>query len=1049
MKVKACLLILFSLALFRVFAGDHLPHNRIPPPKTITGKVTDAKGLPVEGVNIMVKGKKNGATSKKDGGYSIVADDDETLIFTIVGFKTQEIPVRGQANIDVVMQPSDKSMDEVTVISYGTQRKADITGSIATVKASDVADQPVGQFAQKLQGQVAGADVNVNTGKPGQGIEIQIRGAVSINAGNYPLIVVDGQPLAAFDNGNPLNSINPDEIESFTVLKDASATALYGSRAASGVILITTKTAKQGKTHVDVSGYYAEASLDRSHIPKMMDGTQFATFMNQYYTDKIANEGWTNPATGTPTVPSVYANPSQYGKGTNWLNQVLRTAPTQNYTITVSDAREKGSTSITGSYFNQQGIVKNTGYQRYNIRANNEFRPAPGLRLGFNLAPSVVIDHNARGSATDAQRNIIEGALLSSPIVKPYNADGSLSDTASSYGLLAEPNFEQIALNTNDVYTTDRVLGNAYLEWEIIRGLTFRTAADLDWLDQTENRFVNEYAAAGFNAPPPQPLSSVYGLYATDRYLSWVNENTLTFKRTFGDHKLEALAGYTAQKYSENSGSTQGTNYADQSIPYVSAAGTTSGTSSYTQWSLLSTIGRINYSYQDKYLLSAALRSDGSSKFGANKQYGTFPSVSVGWVVTQESFIQQLNIGALNFLKIRASDGLTGNNNFNSGNYPAIALVSPINYVLNGGLTGGRYVSQLGNADLTWEKNRQFDLGVDVGLFNDRIRFTYDYYNKITDGLLYQIDIPQSSGFSSVASNIGTFKFWGHEFTVSSRNLIGEFKWNTNLNVTFNRNVIQKLGTQNLPILPAEQYDYPNIQMVGHPIGMFYGYVDNGVYENQQQYNADPKPSASSGFTSAVGSVRMKDVNGDGVITPDDRTFIGNPNPTFIFGITNNFSYKRFDLTIVLSGSVGNDIEDERAQSAANLDGAFNLYANQLHHWRSPSDIGNGLVPSTLVNTTALYRTVQSLWVHNGSYLAARNITIGYNIRIPKNVVLNRLRAYVSVQQAFVITKYPGFSPETNNQSNAIGTNGLNFGVDNTEYPIPRTISAGLNIGLF
>jgi hypothetical protein len=321
----------------------------------------------------------------------------------------------------------------------------------------------------------------------------------------------------------------------------------------------------------------------------------------------------------------------------------------------------------------------------------------------------------------------------------------------------------------------------------------------------------------------------------------------------------------------------------------------------------------------------------------------------------------------------------------------------------------------------------------------------------VTDGLLYQVNIPQSSGFSSVNSNIGTFKFWGHEFSVKSQNLVGKLKWSTSVNVSFNRNLIEKLGTQNLPILPGDEYDYPNIQMVGHPIGMFYGYVEQGVYENQQQYNSEAKPVVGGAYASAVGSVRMKDVNGDGTITSADRTFIGNPNPKYIFGISNNFNYKRFDLGIVMSGSVGNDIDDQRAQSAANLDGAFNLYANQLDHWRSPTDVGNGIVPGTMPGTTALYRTVQSSWIHSGSYLTCRNITLGYNVGLKANPVVSRLRAYFSVQQAFVITKYPGFSPETNNQGSNVNTtqNGLDFGVDNTEYPVPRTITLGVNVGFF
>ncbi|HEY8661347.1 MAG TPA: TonB-dependent receptor [Hanamia sp.] len=1026
------------LIIFIFFSSFLIAQQKV----TVHGKVVTENNLPLSGVSVTSKGTSVGTTTDSTGGFTIQVAKGKTLVFSFIGYKEQQIKINNEKELDIQMASTNSTLGEVVVVSYGTQKRRDVTGSIAQLNASKLKDIPVGQFAQQLQGQIAGVNANINTGRPGQGMGIQIRGAVSINAGNYPLIVVDGQPLAAVQGVNPINNINPDEIESFTVLKDASASALYGSRAASGVILITTKHAKAGKTQVDLNAYYGVASIDRSHIPKVMDAHQLATFMNEFFQDKIKYENYINPVTNTATVPDEYANPDQYGKGTNWLDQVLRSAPTQNYSLSISDSREKSSTSIIAGYFNQQGIVINTGYERYSIRANNEFRPTKYLTIGLNVAPSYQIDHNSQGGPTDGARNIIEGPLLSSPLTKPYNADGTPTNQASGFFLIPEPNYRLVALNTNDIYKTTRLLGNTYIQADLFKGLTFKTSFDIDISGTTRNRFVNQYAGAGLGAPPPLPVSRINGLYATDNYTSWVNENIFTYKTTIAkDHHIEALAGYTAQKYSEYSNSANGSNFPDASIPFISAAGTTTGTSGFTGWTLLSMVGRLNYNFKEKYLLSASIRRDGSSKFGSNNQYGVFPSISGGWIVTDENFMKSLPV--VNYLKLRAGYGLTGNFNFNSGNYPAISLISPINYVFNNTLTGGKLISQLGNSDLTWEKNKQLDLGVDIGILNNRITLTYDYYHKITDGLLYQVNIPQSSGFSSVSSNIGTFEFWGHEFSVSSANLVGNFKWNTNFNISFNRNIIKKLGTQNLSILPPEAYDFPNIQEVGQPIGMFYGYLNDGVYMNQQEFDSEPKDA-----TSQVGSVRMKDVNGDGKITPDDRTIIGNPNPDFLYGMTNTFTYRQFDLNIIFAGSYGGQIEDLRAQSSANLDGAFNLYANQLDHWRSPEDPGNGIVPSTRAGTTALYRTVQSLWVHDGSYLTCKNITLGYTFNLRENRYMNKLRLYGSVQQAFTITKYPGFSPETNSQGYA-GLNGLRIGVDNTEYPIPRTFAIGINVGLF
>ncbi|HWB91605.1 MAG TPA: TonB-dependent receptor [Puia sp.] len=1010
----------------------------------VKGRVTDAAGTPLQGVTITLKGGHANTLTDANGEYTITVPDRRgSLSFSYVGYEPREVRIDDRSNISITMILKNKDLSDVVIVSYGVQHRSNITGSISQLNAARVKDQAVGQFAQQLQGQFAGVQANINTGRPGQGIEIQIRGAVSINAGNYPLVVIDGQPLSPVGNENPINYINPNEIESFTVLKDASASALYGSRAASGVILITTRQAKAGKTQVGYDGFYGEASLDRSHIPPMMNARQLATYMNEFFQDKIRYEGYINPQTGTPTVPAEYANPDQYGKGTDWLGQVTRSAPTQSHNLYVSDSRQKSSTSIMAGYFNQQGIVLNTGYERYSIRANNEFRPVDGLKIGFNVAPSYTIDNNSINSPTDGSRQIVMGSLLSSPIVHPYNPDGTPVNQASGFFLLAEPNYRLIAQNQDNKVRTARMLGNSYLQLDLLKGLTFKTSFDIDMSEAATNAFTNQIAAAAFNAPPPRPATSISGYYSTVRYISWVNENILTYKKTIlRDHHLEALAGYSEQEFSEYNSTAKGLTFPDASIPYVSAATTTTATSGLVQWSLLSSFGRLNYDYKEKYLFETSVRSDGSSKFGSHKQYGVFPTVSAGWVVSKEPFMEQL--ASVSFLKLRASYGFTGNNNFNSTNYPAASLIGPATYVLNGALVSGRTISQLGNADLTWEKNKQLDIGVDIALFNNRISLTYDYYDKITDGLLYGINLPASSGFGSVNSNIGTFKFWGHEITLNTVNTTGAFKWNTGFNITFNRNLIQKLGTQNLPILPANVYSWPNIEMVGQPVGVFFGYVNEGVYMTTQDFNASPKD-----VTSKVGTVKMKDVNKDGRITTDDRTVIGNPNPDFLYGMTNSFSYKRWDMNIVIAGSYGGKIADPLlGQDGNNLDGAFNIYKSNLDHWRSESDPGNGKAPRTLAGTTTLYRAFNTNEVHPGSYLTCKNITLGYNVPVSQNRYINKLRAYISVQQAFVITRYQGLSPETTNQGTS-GITGLTPGVDATEYPIPRTVSFGVNLGLF
>lgn len=1004
--------------------------SEIPVFQKITGTLLSSdKKEPLQGATISVKGTTIMTITDSKGSFVINAEPGSTLVISYVGYETREIKVGSETTLNLELKINAGRMQEL-IVSYGTQRQREVTGSITQLKAEETKDMPVGQFAQKLQGKFAGVQVSQTTGRPGQGMAFRIRGAASINSNNVPLFVMDGQPLTG-----DINNINPDEIESYTILKDASATALYGSRAANGVILITTRQAKAGPTRIDLNGYYGLQQFDNSHRPPMMNAREFASFMKAFFEDKIAYEGWVNPATGLAQVPDEYQNPDQYGAGTDWLKQELRTAPIQNYSLALSDYREKSSTSVVAGYFNQQGILKNTGYQRYSVRINNEFRPDSRLKIGLNLAPSVQLEHNTQVNS-DGQRQIIEGALLASSTIKPYNPDGTMVNQSTGYFLLPNPNWEKVVLNAMDNYKTSRLLGDAYLELRLLKGLKFKTRADVDMQGQTHNRFSNRIAAAGLGAIPPVPVSSISAVSGYNNYYSWLNENLLTYQHTFGDHSIEALGGYTAQKYRLETNQVNGSNFPDETVTTINAAGTTTGTSGTESWSLLSLIGRLNYSYKGRYLLSGAVRRDGSSRFGADRKWGTFPSVSAGWIVSDETFMRTFR--PVSYLKIRASYGVTGNNNI--GNYTSNSLMGPANYVFNNVLTGGRAESQLGNTLLSWEKNKQFDLGVDISFLNDRISFTYDYYNKITDGLLYKIDIPQSSGFGSVNSNIGTIKFWGHEFNISSKNMMGALKWTTDFNISFNRNLVTKLGTQNLPILPNNQYNTPWITAVGHPLGVFYGFINDGVYMTQHEFDTQPHEA-----TSKVGTVRMKDVDHSGVIDLNDRTYIGDPNPNFLFGLTNMLSYRNFDMSIAIAGSVGGDIEDGLAESSENLDGAFNVYKRDANHWRSEANPGNGVVPRTLNGTTALYRTISTNFIHDGSYLTCKNITLGYTFNKFRGFkYIKQPRLYLSVQQAFVIMGYLGFSPEANSN----GLNGLYLGHDNSTYPVPRTVTVGLNLGL-
>lgn len=996
--------------------------------KTISGKVTDANNEPLSKVSVILKNSKKGTSTDDQGNYSISGSDNDQLVFSIVGFVTQEISVRGQSTINLKMAPSAESLDKVVVVSYGTTRKRDITGAVSSIDASSVKDVAASEFGQKLQGKVAGLQVNMATGRPGQGMDFRIRGAASLSSGYQPLIVVDGQPLSGSDTRNgDINVINPDDIETFSVLKDASATALYGSRAANGVIIITTKQGKAGKTNVTLSTYYGWQEVPKKGRPELMDARTFATFMKGLYEDKATYENY------TAGVPADYANPDQYGEGTNWYDAILRTAPIQNYSLNLSSGTEKVSSSTTLTYFDQQGVLLNTGMKRYSLRSNNEYRPNSRIKAGLNLAPTYQIEHNTR-TGTDGQRQIIGMATSASPLIPIRNSDGDWNYKASSAGMLGISNPVQQLLNIDGNQNTLRLLANLYAEVELIDNLKLRSSINGDFGTGEFNAFYNSLYGPNLNPPTlPRPATQNSSSHNSYNYISWLNENTLTYNLSMGDNHLDFLAGYSAQKWGRNFRTISGSNFAGDAIPWISGAALTSGTNNREEWSLASAFGRINYNFKSKYFLTGTIRQDGSSRFGENEKYGVFPSVSAGWVVSDESFFPKTN--GIDFLKFRGGYGKTGN--FNIGNYLQVSNITSTNYVFGGVLTPGLSITTLGNKDLTWEVSNQLDLGVDLQALNHRITFSYDYYSKITEGMLYPTSLPVASGYPSLTLNVGKFRIWGHEFQVSSKNLVGDLNWSTDFNISFNNNKVLELPPNTPFIGGGNTYNGFNRSVVGGHIGEFYGYIFEGIYENADQLAKLPKHA-----TSALGSARMKDVNNDGKIDANDRTLIGNPNPDFIYGMTNSFTFRNFDLNVIMSGQVGNKIMNVGLQDMHNNDGVFNMTTDMFNRWRSPSNIGDGKTPGTRSGSTELYRLANTTWLSRGDFLSVKNISLGYTFNVKNVKTIKSARIYASVQQAFVFTKYKGQNPEASySRDNAIGV----YGQDMSTYPVPRTIMIGGN----
>jgi TonB-linked SusC/RagA family outer membrane protein len=985
--------------------------------REVKGVVKDSKGEILIGVNVIEKGSLRGVISDVDGSFSINLMEGTVLEFSYIGYLTQEIIVSTQAFLNVIMMEDVKALDEVVVVSYGTQKKREITGAISNVKAGELTDLPVGQIGQKLQGQIAGVQINQSTGLPGQGLSFRIRGAASINNSSQPLIVIDGLPVST-----GLNNINPDEIETFSVLKDAAATSLYGSRAANGVILITTKRGKQGKIDVSLHASYGIQTIEGMKDMDIMNAREFARFKKEFYEDS------------NQAVPDMYKNPEQYGAGTDWYGLLTQTAPIQNYNLSLSGGIESLKSATTIGFFSQDGVVKNTGFQRITLRSNNDYRVNDKIAIGLNMSPMYQL-YTTNG--TDGDRAILSGAMIADPCQAPYDENGNLKLELNSPGMFRQVNWVRANRERMDKYTVFTLLANAFVDVDIWNGIKYKLQLGADIGNRRQRTWVPSTATGGWATPPPGQANASYN---TEIYYNWTAENMLTYNNSFGDHTVGALLGYSAQRYKWERGELRSSEFPSDDITWLEAAASKTGTAKMTEWSVVSMLGRFDYSFKGRYMLQLNVRRDGSSRFGMGNKYANFPSASAGWILSEEAFMKPVQ-NIMNYLKIRASYGITGN--YNIGDYDHLATISTSNYVFNNALAPGKTTERIGNSEYTWEETSQFDIGLDFGFLNDRIFFMYDFYSKNTDGLLYQIDLPWSSGFSNIKANIGSIKSWGHELSLESRNLVGAFQWRTNLNLTFNRNEVAALSTNNAAIGGYSEYADWNRLEVGKPVGIFMGYVFDGVYMNQQEFDSQPKHA-----TSAVGSARMKDVSGpngvpDGVIDLNDRTIIGNPNPDMQFGLANEFKWKDFDLSILLTGQIGGDIFAGTFANTLNLDGVFNVLKSVKDRWRSEDNPGNGKIPSTQPGTTEIFRNNHSGLVYDASHLTLRNITLGYTIPLKPTNYLKKARVYFSAQQLLVLCDYPGLNPEVSD-NNELKWTGL--GVDRTTYPIPRTLSIGCNI---
>ena len=1003
---------------------------------TITGRVTSETGDGLPGVTVVVKGTTIGASTDMEGNYSLaVPDGNGTLVISFIGYSPQEVPINNRSTINISLAPDTQALEEVVIVGYGSQLEREITGSVQTVDAAELRDIPVSQVTQKLQGRLAGVQINQATGKPGQGMSVRIRGQLSVTGGSDPLYVVDGFPIT----GN-IGAINPDEIEDITILKDAASTSLYGSRAANGVVLITTKSGRPGETNVSFNTFAGIQQVPERGRIQMMDAVEFAQFKKEYYEDKRLYE---DP---TATVPEVFQDPSQYeGKNNDWYGALLRTAPIQSYNLTITSNKDRVNTAVVAGVFDQKGVVLNSDYRRYSLRLNMDYDVSDKVRIGFNIAPSYIKDNTPR---TDGDRGtgILFNALHTWPVMPIYDENGELSTfntfPAEAGNIYAYANWVRSAEELINETRTTNMLSNAFIEFKPIDGLVLRSTFNAQLFNSKFFFFNPSTATSSINTPLPTTAVSIRENWED---LTLLNENLATYSRSFNDHNFELLGGFTQQTFRQDRTRIQADTYADDRLPTIQGGininrgGTNSGVE---EWALTSFLSRLTYNYKGKYLLSAAVRSDGSSRFGSQNRWGTFPSASVGWVVSDENFLK--GIAPLSFAKLRASYGITGNNNI--GNYTQYALINnTVNAAFGDNVAPGAVVTSLANNNLGWETTKQFDVGLDLGLFNDRIQFIYDFYKKKTTNLLYSVQVPQESGFGNFNDNIGEIDFWGHEFAITTQNTTGELYWTTNANISFNRNKVIALAEG-----IDRVYGTFHITQVGQPFGQFYGLIADGVYMNEEDLANSPQVPGRS----TVGSIKLRDVNEDGQITyggdNDDRTIIGSPFPKFTYGITNTLQYRDFDFTIVGSGSYGNQLLVRHLYSTANLDGVFNLVKDVKYRFRSVENPGRGFYGTTVGggNVTGIERDwMNSRFIADASYFTIKNITLGYTVGAINNF-FKSARFYASIQQAWVFTKYwGGPNPETSAQANGQGDGGnLSQGIDFSNYPVPRTFSLGVNV---
>ena len=969
--------------------------------QTITGLVKDAEtNEPLPGVSITVKGSSKGTLTNVKGEFSLNTPNEKTvLVFSFVGYIAKEIEVGNTTKLTVSLQQDSQALDEVVVVGYGTVKKSDLTGSLTSVKAKEINAFPTTNVLQALSGRASGVQVIQNTGSPGGAVSVRIRGTNSVQGSNEPLYVVDGFP----SSGSNPTILNNTDIESIEILKDASATAIYGSRGANGVVLITTKQGKAGKVQVDYEGSYSVQTL-RKNLD-LMNAKEYATFYNEQATnDKVAPY-------------FTQAQIDGFGEGFDWQNLIFRKAPMQTHNLTVSGGNEKTRYSIGGSIFGQQGIIIGSDYNRYSLRANVNTEVSKKFSVAYGATLTNIASSRQNNGGSNRGNSMISAAISAPPTLTPYNEGGTFRNLAIAYPFISNVLINPLNFTNyqTDLVNANRVLANLALTFKPFEGLAIKIAGGIENSDDrtdgyTTTAFVNSQGSANVS---------------TSQGRSLLSENTVSYNKTLGKHNLSSVVGFTYQDFLNTSLSGSGNGFLSNvtETANLSSAGIPGiPSSSYSLARILSGLGRVNYSFDNKYLATMSFRADGSSRYSPENKWGYFPSAALAWRISEEDFLKDNAL--ISNLKLRSSWGQTGSQ--------AISPYATLNNLLSGKTVFGDAIYNTfapgtrlpGN--LKWETTEQADIGIDASFVNNRYHLTVDYYIKNTRDLLNTVQLPESFGFTSTIRNVGEIQNKGLEITFDGRVFDKEFKWDIGANISFNRNQVVKLyngsdilgGSISVTLIS----DNPNLLREGQPMGVFYGYVTDG-YTN-------------------LGREKYKDLNNDGLINQFDKTIIGNPNPDFIYGFNSTMSYKGLELMLFLQGSQGNDLVNV-SSIGSTLDYGFGLNMPRevfYNHWTA----SNPTAKYPIISRANTYNFSNRL-VEDGSYLRLRNIQLAYTLPLKKwGVNLRTAQVYASGQNLFTITKYSWWDPETNSQG---GANSIGQGIDHYSYPTSKSITLGLRIG--